>query len=89
MLVKVAAKMMVCNCYQLPGRALRYRRFDTVVSWVRWSRSALLGKDPTQRVMGATVRDGVCEVGDFLPPFFFELKINQTHPSLLINSTQF
>lgn len=34
---------------------------------------------------GVTVQDGVCEVGHFLP-FFFELKISQTHPSLLINS---
>lgn len=34
---------------------------------------------------GVTVQDGVCEAEDFLP-LFFELKINQTHPSLLINS---
>lgn len=37
---------------------------------------------------GVTVQDGVCEAGDFLP-LFFELKINQTHPSLLINSIRF
>lgn len=37
---------------------------------------------------GVTVQDGACEVGDFLP-LFFELKINQTHPSLLINSIRF
>lgn len=37
---------------------------------------------------GVTVQDGVCEVGYFLP-LFFELKISQTHPSLLINSIRF
>lgn len=41
------------------------------------------GLDPM--CVGVTIQDGVCETGDFLP-LFFELKINQIHPPLLINS---